>query len=139
MEEGRAGGVGEEKRRLLRVRKALKSGKPDFVRQESWRYKRVKPSWRRPRGIDSKMRLEKNGWPRSPKIGHRSPRMVRETHPTGLKEVLIHRPEDLGPIDPEEHVARIAHTVGARKRLQIIERAEELGVHVLNPGEGEER
>ena len=30
--------------------------KPKFRRQESWRYKRVPDKWRRPHGIDSKMR-----------------------------------------------------------------------------------
>ncbi|MFQ6074903.1 MAG: 50S ribosomal protein L32e [Candidatus Bathyarchaeia archaeon] len=131
--------VGGEKRRLLRVREVLKTRRPVFIRQESWRYKRVKPSWRRPKGIDSKMRLGKGGWPRSPKVGYRSPRLVRGLHPMGLKEVLIHRPKDLDPIDPKQYVARIAHTVGARKRLRILEKAEELGIHVVNPGKGEER
>src|SRR5438034_580225 len=36
----------------------MKESKPEFGRQESWRYKRVKENWRRPRGVTSKMRKE---------------------------------------------------------------------------------
>ena len=46
--------------------------KPRFRRQESWRYKRVGDTWRRPHGIDSKMRKKVKGWPPSPCPGYRS-------------------------------------------------------------------
>ncbi len=118
--------------------KLKKRKKPDFVRQESWRYVRVKESWRRPRGIDSKMRLQKKGWPPVVKIGYRQPKAIRGLHPCGLKEVLVYRPEDLEGLDPSKVVVRIAHTVSIRKRVAILDRAEELGLKVLNPGRARE-
>ena len=48
--------------------------KPKFRRQESWRYKRVTDRWRKPHGIDSKMRKKIKGWPASPTTGYRSPK-----------------------------------------------------------------
>jgi large subunit ribosomal protein L32e len=118
--------------RFLTVRKTLKAKKPDFVRQESWRYKRVKSSWRRPRGIDSKMRVQKKGWPKSVDTGYRSPKAVRGLHPSGFEEVIVHTMKDLGGINAHKQAARIAHTVGKRKRATIIEKAEALKIHVLN-------
>lgn len=122
-----------EKRRLLNIRKQQKRTKPDFIRQESWRYKRVKPSWRRPRGIDSKMRSELKGWPASVKVGYRSPKRVRGFHPSGFEEIMIYNEYDLDFVNPSNQVVRIGHTVGRRKRVLIVQRADELGVYIVNP------
>ena len=54
----------------------MKLKRPEFVRQESWRYVRLKPNWRRPRGKDSKMRLQRSGWPPLVKIGYRTPKSI---------------------------------------------------------------
>jgi large subunit ribosomal protein L32e len=107
--------------------------KPKFRRQESWRYKRVGDTWRKPHGIDSKMRKKVKGWPASPTIGYRSPKKTRGLHPSGFLETRVQSVEDLGGIDPELQAIRIARTVGGRKRIEILALAEEKGIHVLNP------
>jgi large subunit ribosomal protein L32e len=107
--------------------------KPKFRRQESWRYKRVTDRWRRPHGIDSKMRKKVKGWPVSPTTGYRSPKKTRGLHPSGFVETRVHSISDLGGIDPELQAIRIARTVGDRKRVEILALAEEKGIHVLNP------
>jgi large subunit ribosomal protein L32e len=120
----------------LKLRERIKSKRPHFRRQEAWRYKRLsgkKEKWRRAEGIDSKMRIKKKGWPKSPEIGYRGPKKVRNFHPSGYEEVLVFNVDDLNNIDPKSQVARIAHTVGAKKRVEINTKAEEKGVHVLNP------
>ncbi len=111
----------------------LRLKRPAFIRQESWRYIRLKPSWRRPRGKDSKMRLQLRGWPSLVKIGYRTPRQYRGLHPSGYEEVLVRRPEDLQGLNPEAHAVRIASSVGMRKRLLIMEEAKRLGLKILNP------
>jgi large subunit ribosomal protein L32e len=111
----------------------LKLKRPEFVRQESWRYVRVKPNWRRPKGKDSKMRLQVKGWPPLVKIGYRTPKDYRNLHPSGYKEVLVYRPEDLQGLNPEIHAIRIASSVGMRKKLLIVEEARKLGLKILNP------
>ena len=116
---------------LLRVRARQKKKKPHFARQESWRYKRLSTSWRRPKGIDSAMRLKRHGRPKSVNVGYRSPRLVRGFHPSGFEEKLVHTLRDLENVN-QKQVIRIGHTVGRVKRLKIIERARELGLHVLN-------
>lgn len=119
-------------------RKDAKHPKPNFQRQESWRYHRLKKSWRRARGIDSKMRKKVKGWPPSPTTGYRSPKKTRGLHPSGYKEVLVHNLDDVEEIDPETQAIRTAHTVGARKRIEILAKARELGIHILNPKEVKE-
>jgi large subunit ribosomal protein L32e len=117
---------------LLKLREEIASRRPEFVRQESWRYKRLKPSWRRPKGIDSKMRLRVKGWPKIVKVGYRGPAAVRGLHPSGFRDVLVYNASDLKRLNPETDAARIAHTVGAKKRMEILAKAKELGIKVLN-------
>jgi large subunit ribosomal protein L32e len=116
------------KKRQLSKHKKLK-----FKRQESWRYKRVKENWRKPRGIDSKMRKKVKGWPPSPEAGYRSPKKIRGLHPSGYKEARVQTLEDLNAIDPETQAIRIARTVGGKKRVEILALADKRGIHVLNP------
>jgi len=127
-----------EKEQALKVRERVKSKKPKFRRQESWRYKRLKEGWRRPCGIDSKMRKKVKGWPKSAQVGYRGPKEARGLHPSGYLEVLVQNVDDLDQIDPKTQAARIAHRVGARKRVEISARAKERGIYLLNPKEVEE-
>jgi large subunit ribosomal protein L32e len=47
-------------------------------------------------------------------------------------ETRVFNVEDLAGVDPEIQVVRVAHTVGAKKRFEIIAAADEQGIHVLN-------
>lgn len=107
--------------------------KPKFRRPESWRYKRLDTGWRRPKGIDSMIRKREKGHPKMPGIGYRSPVKLRDYHPSGMKEVLVHNLQEMEGLHPKIHAVRIAHRVGDRKRLAILERADDLGLRVLNP------
>jgi len=108
--------------------------RPRFVREESWRYKRVKDAWRSPKGKTSRVRRSKKGWPQVVKIGYSRAKSIRGQHPSGLNEVIVHRPKDLEKLDPKTQAARIAHTVGENKRVQILEDAKKANIRVLNPG-----
>ena len=68
------------------------------------------------------------------KIGYSRPRATRGLHPSGLREVMVWRAKDLLGIDPKLQVARIAHTVGENKRVQIIDEAKKANIRILNPG-----
>lgn len=106
---------------------------PKFRRQEWWRHRGLGEKWRRPKGKDSKMRLEVKGKPPRVKIGYRQPKVLRGLHPCGLKEVLVHTPAEVEKVDPSKHCIRIASTVGKKKREEILQLAKKNGIIVLNP------
>ena len=122
----------------LNIRERAKKKKPEFVRQESWRYVRLKENWRRPRGLDNKMRRKIKGWPPTVSAGYRGPKVARGLHPSGYREVLVHNTEELRKIDPKTQVVRIAHTVGKRKRANIIAEARKRKITILNVKEVKE-
>jgi large subunit ribosomal protein L32e len=120
-------------KRLLRVREKIRRSRPKFRRQESWRYKRLKRSgWRKPMGIDNSMRHHKRGIPTIVRVGFRGPKATRGLTRTGKIEVLIHNTYDLEKIEKETQVARIASTVGTRKKVAITNKADELEIKIIN-------
>lgn len=118
--------------KALKIREAVKKKKPKFVRQESWRYKRLKENWRRPKGIDNKMRMKIKGWPQTVNTGYRGPKAARGLHPSGYEEVMVHNVEELKKVDPKTQAIRIAHTVGKKKRASILTEARKKKIKVLN-------
>ncbi len=124
--------LSEATRALLIQRAAVRAQRPAFRRQEWFRYKRLGREWRRPRGHHSKLRRHLRYRPSMPSTGYRGPRDVRGLHPSGFREVLVHRPAELDALNPETQAARIGHSVGTRKRVSIQERADELGIRILN-------
>jgi large subunit ribosomal protein L32e len=79
------------------------------------------------------MRKKRRGWALSPAIGYGTHRTYRGLHPSGLKEIIVHNVNELENISPDQKAIRIAATVGERKRLRIIEHAQQLGYKILNP------
>ena len=118
---------------LVAKRKLVSDKRPKFIRQESWRYARIHPEWRKPKGVDNKVRRQDKGWPALVKIGYRGPVDARGLHPSGHYEVMVYNVGDLGSLVPGRDVARIGGTVGAKKRDAILRRATELGIRVVNP------
>jgi large subunit ribosomal protein L32e len=118
--------------KLLKLRKRIKEKKPNFVRQESWKYIRLKENWRRPHGLDNKVRKRFKGWPARVSAGYRGPKSARALHPSGFEEVMVYNADGLKEIDPKNQAARIAHTVGKRKRAKILTEARKKKIVVLN-------
>jgi large subunit ribosomal protein L32e len=129
----KANSAQKEVSELLKLRKSVSENRPKFVRPESWRYVRLHPEWRKPKGLDNKVRKSIKGWPKRVKIGYRGPVKARGYHPSGSVDVLIHNTAQLADLVPEQDAVRIARRVGARKRAEILKRASELGLRVLNP------
>jgi large subunit ribosomal protein L32e len=123
---------------MLRARRRGKAKKPEFARPESWRYMRLKENWRRPRGMDNKVRKSIKGWPPPVSIGYRGPKVARGLHPSGYKDVLVYNPDNLSEIDSRTQIIRIAHTVGKRKRARIIIEARKKKITILNLKEAKE-
>ena len=123
----------EETAKALSFRAQQKKKQPAFRRQEWYRYKRLsRSSWRKPNGLQSKMRLNRKYRPPMVRIGYRKISSARGLHPSGFEEVMVHNQNDLEGLDPETQAIRISARVGNRKRLEIHDRANSLGIRVLN-------
>ncbi|MFH1848730.1 MAG: eL32 family ribosomal protein [archaeon] len=104
--------------------------KPKFIRQDSHKKKEVKPAWRRPKGLQSKMRLGLKGYRRSVSIGYGSPKATRYMQ-SGLKPVIVSSSAEARSIGKGEGII-IAGTVGKKKKAEIIKEAISLKLKILN-------
>mmetsp|Transcript_8835 Transcript_8835/g.11750 ORF Transcript_8835/g.11750 Transcript_8835/m.11750 type:complete len:136 (-) Transcript_8835:48-455(-) len=112
----------------------VKKRSKKFVRHQSDLFKRVKPSWRKPKGIDGRVRRRFKGALPMPSIGYGSNRETRNIHPHGFKSVLVHNVADLEMLmmHNRTYAATVGKNVSSRVRRTIVERAEQLAVRVTN-------
>jgi large subunit ribosomal protein L32e len=115
---------------LLDARAARKATKPNFVRQNAGHKIRVGTKYRKPKGYQSKMRLHKGYANPMPSPGYRAPAAVRGTNPEGLFPVLVGNVAQLEAVDTKTQCAVIISTVGAAKKITILNKAIELNVVV---------
>lgn len=121
-----------EKKDLLELRKKAKAKKPNFIRQDAHKKAEISKKWRRPKGFQSKMRLHKKGYRKSPSQGYRSPAVVRGLDKSGLVPTIISSKKELENIDVKKQGAIIAKAVGMKKRVELVNYAKEKGIIVLN-------
>jgi large subunit ribosomal protein L32e len=117
----------------LKLRTKLKRKKPAFLRQGEKNIKRVGRKWRKPKGNQSKLRMHKIARGFIPNAGYGSPKAVRNLHPSGFEDVLVYNVKELENFDAQKQACRIASKVGKKKRMDIIKKAGEMKIKVLNP------
>ncbi|MBW2963294.1 50S ribosomal protein L32e [Candidatus Woesearchaeota archaeon] len=122
------------KEELLKIRIAKKKKKPNFIRQDTNKKIRLrnKAKWRKPKGRHSKLRLGKKGHEAVPSTGWGSPREVKHLHKSGLRQILVQSLNDFDQINKNEEGVILGSTVGKRKKIELIKKAEEIGVRILN-------
>jgi len=117
----------------LAKRKEAKEHNPDFVRPESWRYKRLETPWRKPKGVDHHQRKQKSrGRPGLVKVGYGGPKESRGLHPSGYTDNLVFTIDDLNKLNPKTDGIRLGHSVGTKKRKNIILKAIENKFKIFN-------
>jgi len=117
----------------LELRKKIKSKKPTYLREDHHKKKAVnKNSWRGPRGLHSKMRHGFQGHRATLEVGYGSPAEVKHLHKSGLMPVLVCNLTDLSGIDKTKQAAIISAKVGTRKKVEIVKKAKELAIKVIN-------
>ena len=98
-----------------------------FIRRNWDKYSRLGlrrkklQKWRRPRGIHSKMRKRRAGYPTRPEIGMKSP---------AIKIRLVGNTRELNEARKGEKI--IIRKVGKKLRQELEKEAEKLGVKILN-------
>ncbi len=117
---------------LLLKRKLIKAKKPHFVMQDAHKLKRLKDRWTKPRGIDSKMRLNLKGYHKSVEPGYGSPKEVRGLDRSGLEPIIVSNVADLEKLNSKKQGAIINGKMGNKKRIEVLKKAKELDIKVLN-------
>ena len=131
-----------------------------FTRHFSNRFMRVKDTWRKPRGIDSSMRRRFKGHlpfahvciavcpcllfvlmlttssyaTPTTQIGYGSNKKTRNMMPSGFLKYIVSNVDelDLLMMHNRKYCAEIASNVSAKKRKEIVSRAQQLNVKVTN-------
>jgi large subunit ribosomal protein L32e len=117
---------------LLEIRKELKERKPIFIRQDNPKRMKLNDKWRKPKGIHSKIRHKFKGRRKMPSPGYKSPRDVKGLHASGLKIVNVSSIDDVKNIKKESEGIVISKSVGMKKRFEILKKAKELNILILN-------
>merc|ERR1719510_1489085 len=94
----------------------------------------MNPAWRKPRGIDGVTRRRFKGKYLIPNIGYGSDKRTKHRLKNGFYKFLVHNPADLEMLlmHNEKYCVEIAHNVGAKKRKEIVERADQLRLVITN-------
>ncbi|KAL6845914.1 hypothetical protein ACP4OV_023362 [Aristida adscensionis] len=131
----------------LLTKKIVKKRVKQFKRPHSDRYIGLKvatnddhlpvlsmTSWRRPKGIDSRVRRKFKGCTLMPNIGYGSDKKTRHYLPNKFKKFVVHNVSELELLmmHNRTYCAEIAHNVSTRKRKEIVERAAQLDIVVTN-------
>jgi large subunit ribosomal protein L32e len=123
---------------LLELRKKIKAKKPNFIREDAHKKPRVRPNWRLPKGMHSKIRHKKKGHQKMPRPGYGSPVSVRGLHKSGLEPILLVSLKGLDTINKSTQGVIIASSMGDRKRVEALKIAAKKGIRVLNIKNSEE-
>ena len=107
-----------------------------FIRTDYWRHSRLGKRrkklqvWRRARGKHSKIRRRRKGYPAIPIIGYKQP-MKDSGKINNLLPVVVNNVKEVEKINKNQGII-IASRVGARKKLDIIKKAESMKIQILN-------
>ncbi|MFP4111639.1 MAG: eL32 family ribosomal protein [Candidatus Woesearchaeota archaeon] len=121
-----------EIKKLLETRKRIKAKKPVFRKQDSHKKPKLSENYRRPRGLQSKMRLQKKGYIRRPKHGYGAPKDVRHMTKEGLVPFIVSNSLELDNIKPESECIIISGSTGNKKKIEIIKKAIEKKITIEN-------
>jgi len=125
-----------EKRKIQEKIKKIRAKRLVFLRYDWDKFYRIgrQETWRKPKGIDNPMRLELKGSPLKVKVGYGSLNDIKGLHPSGLKPVIVRNKKELEKLSnlKNEVIVILSSTLGLKKRLELLRRAQELGLKVAN-------
>ena len=119
----------------LNKKTIVKKRTKKFARHQADQFKRIaRSSWRKPKGIDGRVRRRFKGALPMPSIGYGTDKKTRNVHPHGFKTVVVNNVAELEMLmmHNRTYAATVGHSVSTRVRREIISRAEQLAVRVTN-------
>lgn len=115
---------------LLQIRATLKRKRPKFTTEEATRHKRVKTSWRKPRGLQNKSKVQKEGHIKLVKVGYKSPVAIRHLTKEGKKIIRISNIFELENI--KEGSTIIITKTSKKNKAKIVKKAIEKKIDIIN-------
>ena len=101
--------------------------KPNFKRQ-NFLLDKLKDSWRKPKGLHSKLRLKKRGKGKRPKIGYGNAKKIRGM----IKNKNYVYIRNVNELENVKQPILISSNTGLKKKLEIAKKAEELKLSIIN-------
>src|SRR2546422_2284482 len=102
----------------LELRRKHAQRRPDFVRQESWRYVRLAKNWRKPKGIDNHQRKQKKGWPALVRIGYGGAKGAKRINPLGYNDNFVFNVKRFGRLYSKNDGIKVCDGGGKKKRIE---------------------
>merc|ERR1712157_444286 len=106
----------------IRHKKIVKKRTKRFIRVESEDFAKMGSSWRRPHGIDQRVRRRFAGTRECAKIGYGSDKNTKFLLPNGFKKFNIRNEKELEILlmNNRSYCGEIAHNISARKKLLLL-------------------
>lgn len=117
---------------MIEVRNKLKAKKPVFIRHDAHKKVRVSNVWRRPKGRQNKMRLNRKGYSKPRSTGYGSPKPSYGLSKDGFTQTIITSINQLSSLDPKKDGIIVSRTLGLRRKQEIILQAQKLNLTILN-------
>merc|ERR1712138_201231 len=121
----------------LKKPKIVKKRMKKCIRHQSDRYNKLKPNWRKPKGIDNRVRRRFKGQYLMPSIGYGSNKKTKHClrDHRGFRKLLVNNIRELEVLmmSNRTFAAEIARGVSSKNRKSIVERANQLDIYVTNP------
>jgi len=111
-----------------------------FRRADSTRYsklgkkRRKLQKWRGAKGRHSKLRLNRKSYPKSPRIGFKTDKS-KINKIKGLEPKLVYNSKEIALLDKNKNIVILSKRVGAKKKIEMISKAKEMGLQILNVSE----
>ncbi len=113
-----------------------------FLRTDYWRHSRLGKKrkklqkWRKARGMHNKIRDKRRGYSAKPSVGYRT-KSGSKGKVKNLNPVLVHNIKQLNSIKKGE--GAVIAKIGARKKIELLRKAEEMKIHILNIRTGDRK
>ncbi len=118
---------------LLQIRETLKRRRPKFVREEATRKRRLKKTWRKPRGLQNKTKISKEGHNKLVKVGYKSPVKIRHLTKEGQPIIRISNTKELE--QQKQGSVIIINKTSKKNKIEIIKKAIEKKITIINAKE----
>ncbi|MFA6073541.1 MAG: eL32 family ribosomal protein [Candidatus Woesearchaeota archaeon] len=102
-----------------------------FIRKDTHKKKRLATTWRAPKGITNKKRLNRKGHSPNVRPGYGTKASDRGKNKDGLMIIQVATMDELKKINPKTQAALLAG-VGKKRKIELLTEAEKLKITLVN-------